>query len=87
MAFYCPTTSPDLLSATNQGATGNQGVVNFSIENADRLLSSGNIAFSTLGGPRTDSFDWGLPFFYGRTVFTAIENMSTPGVTGPYIAY
>ncbi len=86
-AFYCPTTSPDLLSATNQGANGNQGVVNFSIENADRLLSSGNIAFSTLGGPRTDSFDWGLPFFYGRTVFTAIENMSTPGGTGPYIAY
>jgi hypothetical protein len=86
-AFYCPTTSPDLLSVTNQGANGNQGVVNFSIENADRLLSSGNIAFSTLGGPRTDSFDWGLPFFYGRTVFTAIENMSTPQGPGPYVAY
>jgi hypothetical protein len=28
-----------------------------------------------------------LSFFYGRNVFTAIENMSTPGGTGPYFAY
>ena len=86
-SFYCPTTSPTRLTATNQGANGSLGVVNFSIENADRLLSTTNIAFSTLGGPRTGSFDWGLSFFYGRVVFTAIENANTPGGPGPYVAY
>ena len=85
--WYCPTSSPDRLSATNQGTNGSQGVVNFSIENAAVLLNTGNIAFSTLGGPLTGSFDWGLSFFYGRTVFTAIENQNTPGGPGPYVAY
>lgn len=86
-SFYCPNPSPDKLSATVQGANGNQGLVNFSIENADALLQTGHTAFSTLGGPLPGSFDWGLSFFYGRTVFTAIENMSTPGGPGPYVAY
>jgi Protein of unknown function (DUF3443) len=85
--WYCPTTSPDSLSATIQGTNGNLGVVNFSIEDANRLLNSGNTAFSTLGGPLPGSFDWGLAFFFGRTVFTAIENKNTPGGTGPYVAY
>ena len=85
--WYCPTASPDRLSAINQGANGNQGVVNFSIENANQLLSTSNIAFSTLGGPQPGSFDWGLSFFFGRVVFTAIENTNTPGGPGPYVAY
>jgi Protein of unknown function (DUF3443) len=85
--WYCPTSSPDRLSATNQGTNGSQGVVNFSIENADLLLNTSNAAFSTLGGPRTGSFDWGLSFFFGRNVFTAIDNMNTPAGAGPYFAY
>jgi hypothetical protein len=84
--WYCPTT-PDSLTATNQGTNGNQGVVNFSVENANTLLNSGNVAFSTLGGPLPGSFDWGLAFFFGRSVFTAIENMNTPAGPGPYVAY
>jgi len=32
-------------------------------------------------------FDWGLPFFYGRNVYAAIEQQSTPGGVGPYFAY
>jgi hypothetical protein len=33
------------------------------------------------------SFDWGLPFFYGRRVATAIQGYSTSAGTGPYIAF
>ncbi len=93
-AWYCPTTSPDDLTATNKGANGNQGTVNFAIENANTLFgnnNSSNAAFSTLSGSNgsgaSSSFDWGLSFFFGRDVFTAIENMSTPGGMGPYFAY
>jgi hypothetical protein len=95
-AWYCPSTSPDNLTATNQGQndnqqpTGNAVAVNFAVENADNLFQSGNNAWSTLGGPYGTppvQFDWGLPFFFGRNVFTAIDQMSTPAGNGPYVAY
>jgi hypothetical protein len=56
---------------------------------------SNNAAFSNLGGENAGisslqlpaSFDWGLAFFYGRNVFTAIEGAATPGGIGPCFAY
>src|SRR5208282_1360672 len=39
--WYCPTTSTGNLSATNQGTNGNQGVVTFSIGNANTLFNTG----------------------------------------------
>jgi len=84
--FYCPGSTQNL-SATNQGANGNSKSVNFSVGNADELLSTNNAAFPTLAGPNPGNFDWGLPFFYGRNVFTAIDGKSTPGGAGPYWAF
>ncbi len=86
--WYCPATSPDNLTAVNQGSNGQSGpTTNFSIENTNNLFNTNNTAFSTLGGPNPGVFDWGLSFFFGRNVFTAIENMSAPGGTPPYFAY
>ena len=85
--WYCPRTSPDNLSAVNQGSNGNKGTVNFSVEDATTLFNSNNTAFSTLGAPLPNVFDFGLPFFYGRQMFTAIDTMSTPGGPGPNFAY
>ena len=83
--FYCP---PVLrpFSATVGGANGVSSVVAFSAGNVDAL----NATFSVMGeatGSQPGGFDWGLPFFYGRTVFTAIEGQTTPGGVGPYWAY
>ncbi len=91
-SWYCPSSSPDNLSASNQGQNesgpvGNPVPLNFTIEKATTLFNTNNTAFSTLGGPFPDIFDWGLPFFYGRNVFTAIENRNTSGGAGPYFAY
>ena len=93
-SWFCPANSPDNLSAGNQGTTMNSPVtVNFSIENANNLFNTSNTAFSTLGGPfpsgSSPAFDWGLSFFYGRNVFTGIENTSVPGtnIVGPYFAF
>jgi hypothetical protein len=86
--FYC---SAKNFTATNQGNTGS-GSVTFSIADADTLFANpSNFALSTLGGASSDSapffFDWGLPFFFGRNVFVAIVDKSTPGGAGPYWAY
>ncbi|MBK4734218.1 DUF3443 domain-containing protein [Noviherbaspirillum pedocola] len=86
--FYCPPSS-QTLTATNTGLNNASGTVNFTVANAQSLFSTNNTAFDSLGGSGLAStmFDWGLPFFFGRNVFTAIEGASTSGGTGPYFAY
>ena len=89
--FYCPASTINP-SATIQGANGATALVNFSVANADTLVKSnpGFAAFGNLGAPEfaVNTFDWGLPFFFGRRVYTAIEGAGTPGgPTGPYVAF
>ena len=85
-SFYCPASTQNL-TATNKGLNGNSAPVPFSIANADQLFTTHDSAFINLGGPNPGAFDWGLPFFYGRNVFVAIEGQSTSGGTGPFWAY
>ncbi len=88
--FHCPASTQNF-SATNQGVSGSPNIVEFQVANADALFSAHPtfFAFNDLAGTGSSmsSFDWGLPFFYGRNVFTAIEGRSTPAGTGPYVAY
>lgn len=85
-SFYCPTTET-AFSVTNTGSNGASGEVNFTIAHAQRLLDSNNRAFNNLGGVFSGRFDYGLPFFFGRSIYVAIENQNTPGGIGPYWAY
>jgi len=87
--WYCPTATQNF-TATIQGSNSATTTINFSIGNADTLLppnSSDGVA-PGLGGPESGgNFDWGLPFFYGRNMYVAIEGQNTPGGAGPYIAF
>ncbi len=89
--FYCPPAAKNV-SATILGRNGGSAPVNFSVANAVTLVKSnpGFAAFGNLAAPQfaANSFDWGLPFFYGRKVYTAIEGTGTPGGPGgPYVAF
>jgi hypothetical protein len=86
--FYCPTSIQNF-SVTNQGANGHSTPVNFFVANADGLFSASNPNFLLpgLAAPNPGIFDFGLPFFFGRNVFVAIEGQNTPGGMGPYTAY
>jgi Protein of unknown function (DUF3443) len=100
--FYCPSSILSL-SASVQGqneagtAEGTAVSVPFSVASAEALSSSEPtfIVFSNLAGvlpstgnsQLTGSFDWGLPFYFGRTVFTAYEGYTTSVGTGPYVAF
>jgi hypothetical protein len=87
--FYCPPSTLNF-TVTNSGTNGTSGSVSFSIANADSLFNTGFAAFNDLGGdsgtsPSTDYFDFGLPFFFGRNVFTGIAGTTVPnGVSVPY---
>jgi hypothetical protein len=90
-AYYCPA-STEQLSAVIEGVNGINSAVSFDVGNATALTqtSSGDAVMPLLAGPAfvtSTIFDWGLPFFYGRSVYAAVEQQSTPGGTGPYIAY
>lgn len=100
--FFCPN-SPVALSVTNIGANNATSGVNFTVDDADTLLNSTDAAYNNLAGPEQASqsgpatcqsngtgdciFDFGFPFFYGRTVFTAIDTTTAAGTPGPYFAY
>jgi hypothetical protein len=83
--FYCPPNAVNL-SGTVIGENGSQIVVPFQVANTENLVQTGNAAFNNLGGDFS-IFDWGLPFFLGRTVFIGIEGQSSSLGTGPYFAF
>jgi hypothetical protein len=88
--FYCPATTL-LLSAVNTSANGvASGSVNFTIENLQTLdvtIRAASVGGSIGRRTRSRAFDWGMPFFFGRTVFVAIDGASTLHGPGPYWAY
>jgi Protein of unknown function (DUF3443) len=87
--FYCPTALTTF--STTLVSTGSAtSQVSFSIDNALKLFASSNrAALPTLAGPIGDAltFDWGLPFFYGRKVFLGIEGSASSSGTGPFYAF
>ncbi len=92
--FYCPTSTLDLIAVLS-GKTGS-ATVNFHVDNTNTLNSFSYYVMPGLAGdpasfenltPYTNSFDLGLPFFYGRKVYTAISGKTAAGATGPYVAF
>jgi Protein of unknown function (DUF3443) len=88
--LYCPTSTASL-SANAESSTNVPLSIPFSVASADSLLSGGGslVAFGNLAGSISDpdSFDWGMPFFYGRNVYFALEGRLTSVAAGPYVAF
>ena len=87
--FYCPP-GPVTMVATHVGANGVSVPVSFTVNNALSLFATyPNAVLPGLAGPIGDTrtFDWGLPFFYGRRVFMGIQAQPSSGSTGPFYAF
>jgi hypothetical protein len=93
--FYCPP-SPLAKNAVIAGANGPQAQVGFTVGNADDLFNSApadSAVFPTLAGPLgglqvpSGTFDWGMPFFFGRSVFVLFERRSAGSTTGPAVGF
>ena len=98
-SFFCPSGSTSLASV-QLGQNNQQSTINFVVDNADVLftqnpgaavlptLAASNGTGDCSAGVGACQFEWGLPFFYGRIVFIAIEERSVPGgPLGPWFAY
>ena len=90
--FYCPNSTQNL-SATLTGTGAGSVTADFTVANADPFIQVPVSLFAVpvLAGPSLDpnhqSFDLGLPYFYGRNVFQGIEGQTTPAGTGPFFAF
>ena len=88
-SFYCGTLSS---TATNVGTNGSSTIIHIGVANAETQFltnNKNNEAFNNVAGLSSGSFDWGMPFFFGRNVYTAIEGATPPsGVpAGSFWAY
>jgi hypothetical protein len=94
--FYCPS-SEQAFTATLTGQNGSSSNVSFSVADAETLDVMSLAAFVNLAGPyptttdpgssATGTFDWGLPFYFGKTVYTAFYGAATSVGSGPYVAF
>ncbi len=83
VGFYCPT-SPAPQSGVLQGMNGTKKAIAFTVGNPESLPFTVR-ADAELAGPGFGGVDWGLPLFFGRTIYTAIEARSTPAGDGPWV--
>jgi hypothetical protein len=89
--FYCPA-STLTLPITIQGMNGTMtNNLTFGVGNAITMLNSPFDAYPQLAGTippvNAGTFDYGLPFFYGKRVAVAVQGAMTKAGTGPYIAF
>jgi uncharacterized protein DUF3443 len=87
--LYCPA-APLNFSAVNTELSGvPSSLVSFQIVDPGPLLQSGNAAINNIGGPAFSPgvLDWGLPFFFGRTVYVGLSGRTSVLGIGPFWAY
>lgn len=94
--FDCPSTIVTMsaiqggctTSPCSGGSTGSNAVeVPYYITNALNAIGSGNTVFNDIGTSMPGGFDWGLPFFLGRTVYVGFDATASSLGTGPYWAF
>jgi hypothetical protein len=101
--WYTPSSALSLsatMETTN--GSGSPVAVPFSIGNAANTMASGYAAYDNVGMYLTglpaydgssdtmlseEGFLWGLPFFYGRSVYTVLENAKVGTQAGPFVAF
>ncbi len=93
--YYCPT-APQVVSVSLTGSAGAGVDASFTLLNAQSLLSGSNSALPGVGGDPDQfdnlmgypkSFAFGLPFFFGRNIYTTIAGRTVSGSTTPFYAY
>ncbi|WP_308187600.1 DUF3443 family protein [Paraburkholderia aspalathi] len=86
--MHTPSTTHSLsaiLTGVVKGAT--PVTVPFSVANGWALTANQNAAYDNLATPYSGLFLWGLPFFFGRDVYTVLDGARAGSQTGPFAAF
>lgn len=86
--MYTPSTTLSLsaiLTGVAKGAT--PVTVPFPVANGWALIANQNAAYDSLVTPYSGMFIWGLPFFFGRDVYTVLNGARAGRQDGPFAAF
>ena len=87
--WYCPASTSHQTATLIDTAGRVSPSFELAVANADTLFNTGAVAFANLAGSvgqGADTVALGLPFFYGRTVYTAIWGGSL-SLNGPWYSF
>jgi hypothetical protein len=88
--FYCPTSTTAINTQISSLNGSNAINYSYNIINVENYLNSypNTEAIPNAAAEGGDNFFiWGLPFFYGKKVFSAFTGANAGGATGPYFAF
>ncbi|MEA3082659.1 MAG: hypothetical protein QOC89_356 [Paraburkholderia sp.] len=88
--WYTPSSALNL-AATMEATSGKGAPVKmpFTIDNALRMSANGYAAYDNVGWYQSSlrMFMWGLPFFYGRSVYTTVGISAIGKQNGSFVAF
>src|SRR3984957_530278 len=89
VGYYCPAVAPQALFAVNTGVGTNNATskVDFAVQDPNTFVASAAAFEGLAGGGGATNFVWGMPYFYGRTIYIGIDQKVSGAYTGPYYAY
>jgi hypothetical protein len=94
IGYFCPTVAPESVFAVNTSAASTSAVVvsgsdtvNFAIDDPNTFSGVSGAFINLAAGGGGTTFNFGMPFFYGRKIYIGIEGKAAGSITGPYFAY
>jgi hypothetical protein len=89
VGYYCPAAAPQSVFAVNTGSGPNAATdtVDFAIADPNSFLAGASAFIDLAGGGGSTTFTWGMPFFYGRKIYVAIDQRKADVYAGPFYAY
>lgn len=89
VGYYCPAVAPLSRSAVNTGVGANatSSTVDFALDDPNSFVAGATAFIDLGGGGGSTTFTWGMPFFYGRTIYVGIDQRAAGLYTGPFYAY
>jgi hypothetical protein len=85
--FVCPAEDKQQSATLHAYDNSSSKDVSFLVKNLDKVSTTVIAASIAVAAPAAAPlFVWGLPAFFGRSVFFAIDGAHAGGVTGPYVA-
>jgi hypothetical protein len=89
IGYYCPVVAPQSVHVISSGVGVNNAssTVNFAIADPNTFVANAAAFTELAGGGGSSSFTFGVPFFYGRTIYLGINQRIAGTYTGPFYAY